>query len=952
MDLDGTAHADCATRPVPNEVTYMLRNLKFTSRLHLLLGMFVLGFAMYGTFAIGMFEKYRIGGQLDQQFALMGHLRSDIQPSPTYIVESYLLCQQIDAAAEEDRPPLIKILRIYEQQYLAQRAYWQTSRLVPNIKTALLGDLDTQAVSYYKTAFDELLPALASRNDIARLAALRQMAGQFDRHRQAIGTVVAETIKENNALYASSMEQLHRVKLLLYGTLLGFLVVLMAFARQIRGSIVQPLAKAVALARRVASGDLTEKILHRHDDEMGQLLHALNDMSENLRARLAERDRSSEARRRALTLLERLIETANIIVVALDRTGTITIFNAMAEAVSGHARVDVIGKKWTETTVMAHPEPWQLGLGIAGHAVPSSSQQQMRCKSGELRTIDWKNSALDPSTAFSIAMISFGNDITEQLLMEKTLRHAKLVAESANRSKSAFLANMSHEIRTPMNAVLGMTALAMRTNLTAQQRNYLNKSQSAAKGLLGIIDDILDYSKIEAGKLHFESRCFSVADVLAYISALLSFKAQEKGLAFEISVDDDVPLFLIGDEIRLRQVLLNLLSNAIKFTAEGRVSLCISQDAVVKPRIGLRFTVDDSGIGIDDRQLATLFDAFEQADSSTTRHHGGTGLGLTISRSLVQMMHGVIWAERRSPRGSRFVFTALFGEAPDVRDEPLAVRDFRALRALIIADDMALDTLTGVLNNFHIDVTQLSSGVACLARLEIAKQHGKAFHFLVLDWDMPALNGSEIVHQIRSAPNIAETAIIALVSGHTQGVLSVPSIGAHIDGVLQHPVDAKQMLRVMSTALDPARTKVAQDPVQVDHDTIVAAIRGARILLVEDNEINQELALEVLKSVGLKVELACNGVQAVAMVASRPYDAVMMDWQMPVMDGLQATRKIRSDPQFKYLPIIAMTANAMAGDRDKCLAAGMNDHITKPIDIDELLLTLMRWVPLKTRMRG
>lgn len=642
----------------------MLRNLTFTYRLNLLVAMFVLGLAMHATFSIGMFEKYRVGGQIDDQFTLVERLRVDIQPPVTYIVESYLLCLAIDVAAERDRPPLIERLRRYEHQYLARRTYWQTAPLAPHIKAELRGDVDTQAVLFYKTAFEELLPALASRNDAARRTVLHRMEGQFARHQQAINDIVAATRRETEAMQARAIEELHRVRVALYGTLLGFLIVLIAFAGHIRRSIVLPLSKAVALARRVAAGDLTEKIVHQHNDETGQLLHALNDMSESLRARLSERHRSSEERRRALALLERLIETANVIVVALDRTGAITIFNAMAEAVSGYARADVIGKRWSEMTVMVDLEVWQRDPSVAApHTVSNSTRQQLRCKSGALRTIEWKNSVLHPSTAFSIAVISFGNDITEQVLMEQALLDAKLAAESANRSKSEFLANMSHEIRTPINAVLGMTALAMRTELSEKQRNYLKKSQSAANGLTGIIDDILDYSKIEAGKLHFESRRFSVADVLAYVSALLGYKAQEKGLGFELLVDDDVPPFLVGDEHRLRQVLLNLLGNAIKFTMDGRVSLHISLDFVAQHSTQLRFIVDDTGIGIDESQLATLFDAFEQADSSTNRRHGGTGLGLTISRSLVNMMHGAIWAEQRSPSGTRFVFTAQFGEA-------------------------------------------------------------------------------------------------------------------------------------------------------------------------------------------------------------------------------------------------------------------------------------------------
>jgi two-component system sensor histidine kinase/response regulator len=363
----------------------------------------------------------------------------------------------------------------------------------------------------------------------------------------------------------------------------------------------------------------------------------------------------------------------------------------------------------------------------------------------------------------------------------------------------------------------------------------------------------------------------------------------------------------------------------------------------------LRFIVDDTGIGIDEGQLATLFDAFEQADSSTNRRHGGTGLGLTISRSLVNMMHGAIWAERRSHRGTRFVFTAQFGEAPGLRSEAVPARD---LRALVVADGMTLDALTTALNSVSVDVTPVATCVACLDRLEAAKQHGEAFQFLVLDWDMPALDGQAIVHKIKSTPNIAETSIIVLANRQTEVLLAAPSLSAHIAGVLDHPVDAGKLLHVIPGAVDRRQLSHIEDTSPLDYDAIVAAISGARILLVEDNDINQEIALEVLSSAGLIVELARNGEEAIAMVGSNDYDAVIMDWQMPVMNGLEATRHIRSDPRFRHLPIIATTANAMTGDRETCIAAGMDDHIAKPLDINDLLVTLMRWIPVRTGMQN
>ena len=927
----------------------MLRKLKLASRLQLLVAIFALGFAVYGIFSIVLFERFRAGGPLGQQFALKGSLRADIQPSSLYIVESYLVCLQIVAAASSDRPLLIKKLNLYRAQYLAHRASWQASQLDPQIKTALQGAVNSTALQFYDAAFGELLPALAARDRAAERAALRTMQGLFELHRHALDAIVAAVLEGDAALVAHTSAQVDFGELILFCTLLVFLLLLVAFASRIQCSIVVPLAEAVAMARRIASGENAGTIVCSHHDEAGQLLAALNDMSDSLRARLAERNRSNAEASSALALLEQLVETANVMVIGLDAAGAITIFNAMAEAVSGYPRAAVIGKKWTDVTLLAHPQSWQLALGTAAAhdmpgSVPSSVQQELICSSGAVRTIDWKNSVLDPSTAHGVAIISVGIDVTEQLLTDQALRDAKQTAERANRGKSEFLANMSHEIRTPMNAVLGMTALALRTELTAQQRNYLEKSQGAAQGLLGIIDDILDYSKIEAGKLHFESRRFRIADVVAKMSALVAYKAHEKGLELVFDVDGDVPARLVGDEMRLGQVLLNLLNNAIKFTVEGRVRLQIAVVAVGASQVGLRFTVEDSGIGISDQQRAKLFVAFEQADTSTTRHHGGTGLGLTISKSLVEMMHGKIWAGKAYPNGSRFIFTAQFETAVDVPAEKRAARDFVLVRALVITDDDAtFDAITASLDNFHIDVARAADGFAGVKAMQDAKRHGEGFQLVLLDWDAASTEGVETVRRIRAHPALANIPVIVLVASHRYDAVAAQQRALHLDGVLEKPFDAGRVLNIISRAID--QTPGEELPaLPQEYDQLVAAVSGARILLVEDNEVNREFALEVLSSAGLQVDLACNGAQAVTMVKCHTYDAVIMDWQMPVMDGIEATRTIRSDARYRDLPIIAMTANAMAGDREACLAAGMNDHIAKPIDIDELVMTLARWV--------
>ena len=659
---------------------------------------------------------------------------------------------------------------------------------------------------------------------------------------------------------------------------------------------------------------------------------------------ITEQRRAEQARRRQQATLDSLINSISDLIFYKDKEGRYLGCNTAYAAVVGMPAAQVRGQT---CDAFFPPDVAQTMAERDRACLELQREQSSECwvdtpGSGQVLYHTVVSPLWDENGNIQ-GILGISRNITERKKTEEEIRRAKEAAEEATRMKSDFLANMSHEIRTPMNAIIGLSHLVLKTELTARQRDYVQKVQSSGQHLLGIINDILDFSKVEAGKLDLENTDFEIEKLLDNTSSLISEKCHAKGLELVFDVAPDVPPSLMGDSLRLGQILLNYANNSVKFTERGEVLISVRASERTERDVLLHFRVKDTGIGLTPEQMGRLFQSFSQADTSTTRKFGGTGLGLAICKKLAELMGGEVGVESEPGKGSTFWFSARLGIGQAGRRELLPNPDLRGRRALVVDDnDHARAVIVDMLQGMTFTTTEAGCGSQAVEEVQRAARNGQPYDIVYLDWRMPGMDGIECARHIKSL-GLASPPMLLMVTAYGREEMLKEATRVGIENVLVKPVSPSILFDTTMGVLGGRREAPANVAPDTAVDARLAAIRGTRILLVEDNDINQQVARELLEEAGLVVEVADNGEVALAMLERSAYDLVFMDMQMPVMDGVTATRRIRAQSNFEQLPIVAMTANAMEQDRRKCMDAGMNDFLVKPIDPQEMCAILLRW---------
>jgi len=664
---------------------------------------------------------------------------------------------------------------------------------------------------------------------------------------------------------------------------------------------------------------------------------------------ITERKMLAERLREETDFISAVLDTAGALILVLDPEGRITKFNRTGEEKSGYPADEIRGKLFEEVFLDSDDDGYFRSIfdNLLEGLSPIDFEHYCTMKNGSRRLISWTNTSVLDAEGTVRSVVSIGMDVTERKLVEEQLARARTAAEEATKAKSEFLANMSHEIRTPMNGIMGMIGLAMDTTLTEEQSEYLELAKTSADSLMTIINDILDFSKIEAHKIELEEIEFDLIELMGSLAKVLVVETREKGLEMIVDIDPMLQSTMTGDPTRLRQVISNLVKNAVKFTEEGHVQLKVAQEASELPgTVKVHFTVEDTGIGIPDDKLSAIFETFAQADGSTTRRYGGTGLGLTISKNLVDIMGGDIWVESEVGRGSAFHFTATFGKGGEgFKLSSLGKENMRGLRVLV-TDDNAVNRkiLRRLVESWGMTFGEAEDGPGCLEKLNRARAAGEEWQLLLLDYQMPGMDGIEVVENIRDA-GIDIDIVMLSSSDLSKSRDRLAELG--VSEYMLKPVNPAQLsISIINLTAGVIKSGRAKDIGAGGPEELTPDIpHGTRILLAEDNPVNQKLAIRLLEKIGLDPTAVENGAEALKALAEEKYDVVLMDIQMPEMDGIEATKRIREMERENggHVPIVALTAHAMKGDMERFMDAGMDDYLSKPLSSERLYQAISKY---------
>jgi len=709
----------------------------------------------------------------------------------------------------------------------------------------------------------------------------------------------------------------------------------------------KPIAQLKAVSDRISESDFQFRADESRSDELGDLGRAFNMMASKLHKSIHHLKEEISERKKTEARLANIINNAVEGIFQSNVRGDLLMLNPTMLDLLGYERLEDFQAQGIKAEELYEDKSDRARFveAIEQNGKVEGFRTVFRRKDGATVHVEM-NAHLRNDTEHGTIIEGMLMDVSERLKREEAEKQRE-IAEAASKAKSVFLSNMSHEIRTPMNAIVGIADIMLRGDLTAKQKDYLKKLRSACFNLLGIINDILDFSKIEAGKLELEQIPFDLETVLNNLSTVISLKAEEKGLELLFDVDHDMPFHLIGDPLRLGQVMINLCGNAVKFTEQGHVLVKMSPSSLSEGQLKLRVEVKDTGIGIPVDKLSSIFSSFDQVDASITRQYGGTGLGLAISKQLVELMNGHIDVESEEGVGSCFSFEVELG----IQDEAFLedrVSKVEDLRVLVVDDNpISRQILSSNLVSFSMTVEEASSGYEALEKIN-DKDIADPFDLVLMDYRMPGMDGIEASKQIKDRKSVNDRVpSVLMITAFGKEEIYEQARNVGIEAFLNKPVNPSLLFNTILEVLGKSPVKDTSSQRDIELEEKICNIKGAEILIVEDNRINQEVVREILESYGFSVDIASNGELAFQKVCEQgaSYDLVLMDLQMPVLDGYQATRKIRnSNCANAAIPIIALTAHAQSEERDKCLQTGMNGHLTKPIDTFELLGVLLDYI--------